>query len=53
MSARTVQRRIEQQQANAELVGLPLTEYLDLPRRERKRRLQRVRQANTKEANRG
>lgn len=37
-------RQAEQQQANADLCGLTLTEYLALPRRERKRRLQAARE---------
>jgi hypothetical protein len=36
-------RQAERQRANAAQCGLPLTEYLALSRRERKRRLQPVR----------
>jgi hypothetical protein len=37
------ERQAAVQQANADLCRLPLTEYLALPRRERKRALQAVR----------
>lgn len=43
MIARAVARRLSRQEANAELLALPLREYLALTRRERKRGLQRAR----------
>lgn len=49
MKARADHHLNARQRANAELCGLPLTEYLALPRRERKRRVRAARE----EADRG
>lgn len=45
MKARNHERHEQRQARNAELCGLPLTEYLALSRRERRRRLQAAHQA--------
>jgi hypothetical protein len=42
-ASRTQRRTDERQQANARLVGLPLTEWLALPRAERHRRARAAR----------
>jgi hypothetical protein len=42
MRPRHQQRKAAREQANAALCGLPLTEYLALDRRERKRRVSRA-----------
>jgi hypothetical protein len=41
---RTLGRQAERQQANADLLGMPLTDYLALTRRQRKQLLHAARQ---------